>query len=118
MLSPLHFILVPRPATTCQALQQIANASSEDLECTTNEEKNNCDTLTCTTTLNNIPVITELTVLSCADIPSVHITLEAAGSVVADVVLSESQMITILANVATADVTLDQLDGAIGILVR
>ena len=116
LLSPLRHISAPRPATTCQALRQIANASNEDLKCTTNGEKN-CNTLTCTTTISNIPVVAELTVLSCADIPAVNMTVEAVGNVINEV-LSESQMIPILPNVATADVTLDQLDGAIGILVR
>ena len=116
LLSPLHLISAPRLATTCQALQQVANASNEDLECTTNGEKN-CDTLTCTTAISNIPVTAELTVLSCADIPAVNMTVEAVGKVINEV-LSESQVIPIVPNLVTADVTLDQLDGAIGILVR
>ena len=116
ILSPLYYFPAPRPATTCQALQQVADASNEDLECTTNGEKN-CDTLTCTTAISNIPVTAELTVLSCADIPSVNMSVEAVGNVINEV-LSESQKITIVPNLVTADVTLDQLDGAIGILVR
>ena len=74
--------------------------------------------MTCTATINNIPVITELVVLPCADVPSVHITIEAFERVVVDEVLSKSQMIIIFENVATADITLDQLDRAIGIQVR
>ena len=59
------------------------------------------------------PVITKLTVLPCADIPEVHITIEEVDI---DEVLSESQMITVLSTV-TVDITVDQLDGAIGIQV-
>ena len=59
------------------------------------------------------PVITELTVLPCADIPAVHITIEEVDI---DEKLSESQMITVLSTV-TVDITVDQLDGAIGIQV-
>ena len=72
----------------------------------------------CIATLNGIPVITELTVLPCRDPPAIHITIEAAGSIVVNEVLSESQRIIILENVATSDVTLNQLNGTIGIQVR
>ena len=96
-------------------MQQIAQASDEELKCTTNGEKNECDTLICSATLNSVTVTTTLTVLPCGDIPAVHITI---GSVLVDEELSESQGITIFPNFATADVTLNQLDGAIGIQVR
>ena len=65
-----------------------------------------------------MPVTTELTVLPCEDVPAVRITIEAAGSPISDEVLSESQKVTIIPNFATVDITLDQLDGAIGILVK
>ena len=51
-------------------------------------------------------------------VETVHVTIEASGSVLVDKELSESQEITILENLAIADVTLNQLDGAIGIQVR
>ena len=94
-------------------MQQVANASNEKLECTTNGEKSDCDTVMCTTTFNGLPVIIELTVLPCEDLPAVHLIIEVAGRVVIDEVLSKS---AILQN--TVNVTLDQLDGAIGIQVR
>ena len=104
--------------TTCQVLQQIANASNKELKCTTNrEKKSDCDTLTCTAMLFDVPVITKLTVLPCANVPAVNITIEATGIDI-DEMLSESQMITIWGGAVTVDVTLNQLDGAIGILVR
>ena len=113
-LPPLYHI----SATTCLALQQIASESDEELKCTTNKDKNECDTITCTATISGFQVITKLTVLPCGDIPAVHITIEVAGSVTVDEELSKSQELTIFPNVATADVTLNQLDGAIGIQVR
>jgi hypothetical protein len=87
-----------RPATTCLALQQIADASDEELTCTTNEEVEECDTLTCSVTINNIPVTTTLTVLPCGDMPAIHITIEVAGSVTVDEELSKSQELTIFPN--------------------
>jgi hypothetical protein len=86
------------PATTCLALQQIADASDEELTCTTNEEVEECDTLTCSVTINNIPVTTTLTVLPCGDMPAIHITIEVAGSVTVDEELSKSQELTIFPN--------------------
>ena len=65
-----------------------------------------------------MPVTAELTVLPCEDVPAVHITIEVAGSPISDEVLSESQTVTIVPRFATVDITLDQLDGAIGILVK
>jgi hypothetical protein len=87
-----------RPATTCLALQQIAQASDEELKCTTNGEKNECDTLICSATLNSVTVTTTLTVLPCGDMPAIHITIEVAGSVTVDEELSKSQELTIFPN--------------------
>ena len=69
----------------------------------------------CTTTFSDLPVITELTVLPCADLPAVHLTIEVAGRIFIDELLSKS---AILQNTVTVNITLDQLDGAIGIQVR
>ena len=118
----LHSVIITfaasRSTPTCLALQKAANTSNEELKCTANGEKSDCDTLMCTTMLHGQPVITKLTVLPCADIPAVHITIEAAGRVFINEILSESQTIPIVPNSVTVDITLDQLDGAIGIQVR
>lgn len=111
----LPFSTDDEPATTCEALRHIANDT--DLECDTSEG-DDCDTMKCDTVLNSFPITTTYKVLPCNDPPAIRVVVEAAGTTVVDKVVSESQEISVVANLVTANVTLDQLDTSIGFQVR
>ncbi|CAI8022982.1 hypothetical protein GBAR_LOCUS13460 [Geodia barretti] len=112
----------PEPTiTTCLALQHIAvNAGKTSVTCTT-DSVDNCDTISCTVQLpNTTPVQYKLQVLPCKeDTPAIHVFVKRTsgddnGAI--NQVLTGSKEVPVFQNM-TLDVTLKQLDGAIGLQV-
>ena len=113
-ISPLHNTATTRPATTCLALQQIAVESRQEIICKTNGGID-CDTLSCDTELHGVTVTIDYIVLPCNGTPALNIVAKFGEMLVTDKVLSKSEEFVVLT--FTANVTLDQLDGAIGLQV-
>ena len=74
--------------------------------------------LKCVSILNGVPINTEFEVLPCSDPPAIRVVVEAGGRMLVDKILSDSQEFPVVEDVITGDITLDQLDGAIGLKVH
>ena len=103
--------------TTCTALKEIASEQTQQ-ECTTNGDID-CDTITCTGTFGLVEVDTTTKVLPCNKPPAVNLAADVTvGTQMykVDETVSKTESIAV-ADGANLDVTLDQLDDAIGLQV-